>query len=191
VPAAEVPHTDSDGNFDGTALCEATYTTQTPPVPYGNQTLEDSLFFEDGFKQVVGSLTEGRYLTFEIDGWALTNPFSDADGTGLISISQATSTHESENQRWVIHYSQGEQSGIFQISSALDGRFIGDFGLLVPASEQELAANFKITFLGNGGGYTVQYVGGNFLTALGDGILDFAASTAGAFQIYSVSYHSS
>ncbi|OKL58236.1 hypothetical protein UA08_06388 [Talaromyces atroroseus] len=190
IPAAEVPHTDSDGNFDGTTLCEATYTTQTPPVPYGNQTLEDSLFFEDGFKEVVGALTEGRYLTFEIDGFALTNPFSDADGTGLISISQATSSHESENQRWVIHYSQGEQSGIFQISSALDGRFIGDFGLLVPASQQaELAADFKIAFLGNGGGYSLQYDGGNFLTVLGDEVLDSAASTADGFQIYSVSYH--
>lgn len=185
-----MPHTDSAGNFDGTTLCEATYTTQTPPVPYGNQTIEESLFFEDGFKQVVGYLTEGRYLTFELNGFALTNPSSDGDDTGSLSITKATSNHESKNQRWVIHYSQGEQSGIFQISSALDGRFIGKNGKLIPASQQaKSAADFNITFLGNGDGYSIQYNGGKFVSMDTNGKLDIANNNAAGLQVYSVSYH--
>ncbi|KUL88089.1 hypothetical protein ZTR_04075 [Talaromyces verruculosus] len=181
VPTAETPHTDSNGNFDGASLCESTYSSTRPPVPYGKQTLEEALYFEDGYKQVIGSLTEGRYLTFEYNGYALTNPASK----GKVTATKATSKHDSKNQRWVIHGSDGT----FQISSALDGRFIGKNGTLVAASEQaKSAANFEITFEA-GKGYSVQYSGGKYLTIKSNGKVDAAANSAVDYEVYSVSYH--
>lgn len=157
-------------------------------MPYGNQTLEGSLVYEDGFKQVIGALTEGRYLTFEMNGYALTNPSSDAKATGSVSASKATSTHGSKNQRWIIHYANDTQNGIFQVSSALDGRFIGKNGSLVPASKQAAsAANFNITF-SSGNGYSVEY-DGEYLTIGTNGKLITSTKSAAGIQIYSVSYH--
>lgn len=150
-------------------------------MPYGKQTLEDSLYFEDGYKQVIGSLTEGRYLTFEYNGYALTNPASKNKVTATIT----TSKHDSKNQRWVIHGSNGN----FQISSALDGRFIGKNGKLVAASEQaKSAANFEITFEA-GKGYSVQYSSGKYLTIKSNGKVDAEAHSAVDYEVYSVSYH--
>lgn len=151
-------------------------------MPYGKQTLEDSLYFEDGYKQVIGSLTEGRYLTFEYNGYALTNPAPTKD---KVTATKTTSKHDSKNQRWVIHGSDGT----FQISSALDGRFIGKNGKLVAASEQaRSAANFEITFEA-GKGYSVQYSGGKYLTIKSNGKVDAEANSAVDYEVYSVSYH--
>lgn len=155
-------------------------------MPYGKQTLEDSLYFEDGFKQVIGSLTEGRYLTFESNGYALTNPGSTkGKGTDALTATKTTSKHDSKNQRWVIHSS----NGTFQISSALDGQFIGKKGTLVAASQQaKSAANFEITFEA-GKGYSVQYSGGKYLTIKSNGKVDAEANSGVEYDVYSVSYH--
>jgi phospholipase C len=137
-------------------------------------------------------LTEGRYLTFEMNDFALTNPSANANSSGFVSVSPATSDHKSKNQRWVIHYSQGSESGVFHISSALDGRWIALGGILVPASENSLAADFKISYLGNGKGYTVQYAlpkNRSYLSIGTDGDLKNGTSSASGFKVYSVSYH--
>ncbi|EED18310.1 non-hemolytic phospholipase C precursor, putative [Talaromyces stipitatus ATCC 10500] len=181
VPTAAAPHTDSNGNFDGASLCEAAHPSTRPPVPYGKQTLQDSLYFENGFKKVVGYLTEGRYLTFELNGYALTNP-----GNGdKVTTTKATAAHDSKNQRWVIHAS----NGTFKISSALDGRFIGDHGKdgiqLGAASD---AASFNISFEANSG-YSIQYNGGKFLAVNPAGKVHAIASDKAQYDIYSVSYH--
>ncbi|KAH8699073.1 putative non-hemolytic phospholipase C precursor [Talaromyces proteolyticus] len=193
VPVADPPHQDSSGNFDGSSLCQANFSKAQPPVPYGEQTLEDSLFFEDGFKEVVGYLTEGRYLTFEMNGYALSNPSSNANSSGVVSVSNATSNHESISQRWVIHYSQGVESGIFQVSSALDGRWIAQGATLVPAAQEQLATDFQISYLGNGQGYTIQYALPNntaYLSIQQNGTLTSGNSSPLGFKVYSVSYHS-
>lgn len=144
------------------------------------------MYFENGFKQVIGSLTEGRYLTFESNGYALTNPASTkGKGTNALTATKTTSKHDSKDQRWVIHGSHGT----FQISSALDGQFIGKNGKLVAASEQaNSAANFEITFEA-GKGYSVQYIGGKYLTIKSNGKVDNSGNKAAGYEVYSVSYH--
>ncbi|KAL1961732.1 hypothetical protein VTN77DRAFT_1094 [Rasamsonia byssochlamydoides] len=193
IPTAPAPHLSSSGVWDGTALCEAQYPNSRPPVPYGEQNLTESLFFEDGFKEVVGYLTEGRYLVFEMAGFALTNPSANANAMGHVTVSPATPDHSSKNQRWVIHYSQGEESGIFKVSSAPDGRYIGAGGRLLPASQQAQAADLRISFLGNGKGYTVQYADGNSsVIAIGDGVVTNSPQEQRPLtgvKIWSVSYH--
>lgn len=144
------------------------------------------MYFEDGYKQVIGYLTEGRYLTFEYNGYALTNPASNRGwGTDSLNTTKTTSKHDSKNQRWVIHGSDGT----FQISSALDGRFIGKNGRLVDAREQaNAAANFSIRFEA-GKGYSVQYSGGKYLAITSNGKVDAEANSAVEYEVYSVSYH--
>ncbi|KAL2846360.1 phosphoesterase family-domain-containing protein [Aspergillus pseudoustus] len=154
IPDAEAPLM-SGGKYIGTATCEATYPVQRPLVPYEEQQSE-TLHVEQGFKEVIGDLTEGRFLVFEADGHALTN--AGGRGTSKITQSKAQADHSDKHQRWVIHYTADEESGIFHVSSALDGRWIGKKGALV--SQQAQAANIKITFLGNGKGYKVAYTDG-------------------------------
>lgn len=179
---------DSSGNYIGSAHCQAMYPTQRPPVPYSNQTnVNNTLFFEDGFKQVVGYLTEGRYLVLEKAGSALTNKASRS----YLTVTPATELHDAKSQRWVIHYTADEESEIFTISSALDGLWLGPRNMLADSSSY--AEGIRITFLGNGNGYTLQYVnGGEYIDVDHRGNLmmrDASNPPSEGFQIYSVSYH--
>lgn len=172
IPEAETPDT-ALGKYTGTSNCEAKYPTQRPTVPYGNQSNKtNTLFFEEGYKEVIGYLTEGRYLTFESSGKALAN----AGNASKVSSTTAVANHSDKHQRWVIHYTADEESQIFQVSSVLDGKFIGAKGSLV--TSQSKAANIKITFLGNSKGYSLQYEDGSAVGTLKSGC-----------KIWSVSYN--
>jgi phospholipase C len=74
----------------------------------------------------------------------------------------------------VIHYSGGEESQKFQVSSALDGKWIGPSGSLVASRSQ--AADIKASFLGNGQGYQLQYADGS------------AVGSEQSYKIWSVTY---
>lgn len=118
IPSVDDPVTDSSGSYTGTATCESTYQVQRPAIPYGNQIEAFALYFEDGYKEVVGYLTEGRYLTLEKDGYALTNDGSSS----TVSLTGSTLGHSSIYQRWVITYNDEEESQISYLPSAYDGR---------------------------------------------------------------------
>ncbi|GFF42010.1 hypothetical protein IFM58399_06462 [Aspergillus lentulus] len=91
-----------------------------------------------------------------------------------------TPDHSEKKQRWVIHYSNGEESGLFLISSALDGKWLGPSGTLLPANCSDQAAQVKITFLGNGQGYALEYATGSNEVGLGE---------KSGFKVWSVTYH--
>lgn len=174
----------------GSANCQSKFRDPRPPVPYGKQ--QDStnaLWFEDGYKEVVGYLTEGRYLVAEKGGSALTN----SGKRNYVTVSRATEDHESINQRWVIHYTEDEESEIFTISSALDGRWLGAHGALLDKDQASHAEPVRITFLGNGLGYAVQYVNGNQFIDVGTlGQLNIANHHRfpdQGFKLFSVTYH--
>jgi phospholipase C len=152
------------------------------------------LSFEDGFKECVGNLTEGRYLVFEASGFALMNPSSDPLQQGSMTLGSASEDHSSKNQRWVVHYSQGEESGIFKISSALDGRWMDIQGRLLRADNGTNAADVRVTFLGNGKGYKLEYVESSS-TVMETSFLEALNNTGQtkdsplSFNTWSVSYH--
>lgn len=146
------------------------------------------MFFEDGFKETIGYLTEGRYLVLVKDNRALATSDSNR-----LKTTQATDNHEGKAQRWVIHYTEDEESGIFTVSNALDGRWIGANGTLVDASKSGKAAQLHITFLGNGNGYNIRYVQDDQYLSTDDGgnfklVKKSQAQTKG-FKVYSVTYH--
>lgn len=191
IPEADTPITNSNGDYVGSSQCQSKFSNPRPPVPYGQQVQNstNALWFEDGFKEVVGYLTEGRYLVAEKGGSALTN----SGERGYVTATPATDKHDSKHQRWVIHYTEDAESEIFTISSALDGRWLGARGALLDSDRGASAEPVRITFLGNGLGYAVQYVRGNqYIDVNHVGQIEIAtqrqASNLG-FKLFSVTYH--
>lgn len=179
LPNAPAPHKNSKGQYDGSSYCESLYAVQRPPVPYGKQSTDVASLSETGFKSVRGNLTEGRYLTFESSGYALTNPGKNAM---TFTATKATANHSSINQRWVVTQ-LAEDGNTFLISSALDGLYIGNLTSLT--NNSGIAEQFSIRFLGNGKGYSLQNQNGMYLRLATTGAMSFA-STALGFLIFSV-----
>ncbi|EFX01061.1 non-hemolytic phospholipase c [Grosmannia clavigera kw1407] len=114
------------GPYVGLAACLSAHAVVQPPVPYGSANVAQNLsrLVEDGFKRVRGGLTEGRYLTLEMDGHALAN----VDGQ-RIQAAVASADHRDVRQRWILHVQEDEQTldrppNRFTLQSALDGTYI-------------------------------------------------------------------
>ena len=170
-----------DGNYIGYSKCLDTYNRTQPPVPYGkaNEEADVSKLVEEGFKQVRGDLTEGRYLVFEAQGKAL------ARVGNKLSATKATEKHDDIRQRWVLHQQGDGDSSIFKISSAGDGRYIASDSTLTDSEDK--AAEISISDLGNGKGYSLAFESGQSLRGRSPQLTD---SDSQAYQIYSVTYHS-
>lgn len=151
-------------------------------IPYGKQTEEDALFYEDGYKGVRGYLTEGRYLVFESNGYALSNPEDDGSS---VSASEATTSHDSVNHRWVLHATTAEGT-TFKISSAVDGKYMSQDSSLAKSVDD--AETYKIVYFGSSQ-YTIQKEDGTYLNigASGSVTLDQEATP---YSIFSVTYNS-
>lgn len=174
----------------GTSRCQSRHSQTRPPVPYGEQgNVTDSLFFEDGYKEVVGYLTEGRYLVFSKNGYALRAHNNNWD----LDTSKPGHLYNRKENRWILHYTEDEESEIFTLENALDGRWLGPRGELQAPEAQSSASQIRITFLGNGLGHTLQYAkSGEYLDIdyLGNLVLHYSASGLDrGFRVVSVTYH--
>ncbi|TVY16834.1 Phospholipase C 3 [Lachnellula arida] len=191
---ATTPSEDADGNWDGASICQATYGNPPPkpPAPFGpeNENSDPSNLSEQGFKPVRGYLTEGRYLVFEMNGYAVTAGPNATDITGT----EATSDHRGKNQRWVVHATGGtatgggQGSGTFVLSSAADGRFLADHTSL--ARDRSGAETYTIADMGNGKGYSLMKENGKYLSISTNGTIDIVSGGAEGFQVFSVTYQS-
>lgn len=181
--------TNSAGQFIGmyNGLCHVEWTGScggsqyVSGIPYGNQTEEDSLYFEDGFKGMRGYMTEGHYLVFERKGYALTNAGSSSNA---LTTSEASPTHNSKNQRFVLKALSPEGT-TFNIYSALDNRYL-TIGNTFTTSAADAEA-YNITYLDNGE-YAIQAASGQYLVINSSGKLKYEKKPE-AFTIYSVTYH--
>ena len=180
IPEISAPSVDaSTGVWNGYAVCEALYHTQRPPVPYDNQTEASSLVSEQGFKTVRGDLTEGRYLVFEMNGFALTN------AGDTMSASSATSKHDTKSQRWVVHQLV-VGTPQFTVSSALDGQYISCDGKLVVGNGTAVVVT--MADLGNGKGLAISDSSNNYLFIDKSGHIGWAKKAVG-FSTFSVTYN--
>ena len=182
LPDAPAPHTNAAGVYDGSSYCESLYPVTRPDVPYTSQVSPDkvSSYSEQGFKSMRGALTEGRYLTFELGGYALTNTGKPATD---FTASKATSTHSDISQRWVVH-SLADGGNTFIISSAVDERYIGAHTGLIDDSSG--AETYTITYA-PGQGYALQKENGKYVTVDGNGNVQIT-STITYFKTFSVTY---
>jgi phospholipase C len=162
LPDAPAPHTNAQGVYDGSAHCSALYAVRRPPVPYGVQSADVAALSEKGFKAVRGALTEGRYLTFEMTGWALTN-----GGGRAFAATESRSGHDDVSQQWVLHALDADDAGdTFAISSARDGRYMGSHTSLV--GHVSGAETYTIGFVA-GKGYALQKENGDYVAVDGNG----------------------
>jgi phospholipase C len=135
------------------------------------------LVSEQGFKTVRGDLTEGRYLVFEMNGFALANNGS------AVGATKVTVKHDTKAQRWVAHQLVAGGND-FAISSAVDGKFVGSQGGLVASSTQ--AATWTVVDLGNGKGYTINGTNGYVTIGKEGGVA--LGKAVGGFSLFSVTY---
>jgi phospholipase C len=150
-------------------------------IPYGNQTEETSLVYENGFKGVRGALNEGHYLVFESNGYALSNP---SDGTKQFEATTATAAHDAKAQRWVIH-GVAEEGTAFNITSAVDELYISQHSSLsVSVSGAEV---YDVVYIGSSL-YTLQKENGDYLNIAADGSL-FFDTKAVPYSVFSVTYN--
>jgi phospholipase C len=178
LPDAPAPHTNAQGVYDGSSYCESLYAVQRPPVPYGEQDTNVAAYSEEGFKSVRGALTEGRYLTFELGGYALTNPGGDD-----FTATKSSSGHSDISQRWVIHALDADDAGdTFYISSAKDGRYIGSHTSLV--NHVTGAETYTIGFVA-GQGYSLKKENGDYVTVDGNGNVQITSDVV-YFGVFSV-----
>jgi phospholipase C len=132
---------------------------------------------------VRGYLTEGRWLVFESNGYALSNP---SDGTKLFEATAATASHEKLAQRWVVH-ALAEEDSQFNVSSAVDGKYLSQHNSL---SDSVTGAEiYNITYVGNSQ-YVLQKENGDYTNIKSDGTLEFV-STPIPYSIWSVTYSNS
>jgi phospholipase C len=190
-------------NYIGAAMCQARHKTAHPPVPYGheNANANPARLVEEGFKQVRGSLTEGRYLTFEMEGYALTNSGFEH---GNVTATKATEKHEDIQQRWILHLVGAQGGNTFNIKSAFDSSYISTNQTLTRSKDK--AQVYTITDLGNGEGYSLlgKRVAGPVndgkselrkefterqLLSVHRGLVE-VGSTIKGWKIFSVTYHS-
>lgn len=151
-----------------------------------------SALVDDGFKRVRGRLTEGRYLTLETLGLALSN----RDGQ-YVDATPTTKNHERIEQRWIIHAVPAAYDE-FYLQSAMDKKYIAGFpdtGKLT--SDRANAQAFVFSYSPDGAVYGVRVtevpVGGVSVSsqnpiAGSQSPVNWESPSLGQFEIYSVSY---
>lgn len=139
------------------------------------------MYTEEGFKIIRGSLTEGRFLTFEAHGYAFTNP----DRGIFVTATKTTSGHENIKQRWILHQPDADVNK-FTISSAADGKYITVLGTL--SASASAAHSFIITDLGGSKGYTIKTLAGLYITLTQGGLILLSIIPT-EFSLYSVTYN--
>jgi len=177
IPAAPLPPQNAQGQFVGPVLCQAMFPNAQPPVPYGEQSRENSLTVETGFKPLRGDLTEGRFIVFEAGGQAL-----NIDDHGF-ATSEAAPQHDTSTQRFVLSSQADPPASIFTLQSSQSPNIFVSPSL--GSTSKSNAGSFEIIDVGAGAGYTLREMkSGKFvvLTPSGPSLKD----TPTLFSLFSV-----
>ncbi|EGD95874.1 hypothetical protein TESG_03338 [Trichophyton tonsurans CBS 112818] len=206
IPKAEVPSKNALGAWDGMAKCKARFSNPTAPWKTQPKTFPPKGLIEQGYKQVVGSLTEGRYLVFSAAHDKNEYLLSHKGGSKL-GVSSKSSTdamrYAQPDTRFVIHYYNNgatdletrltQQDSPFLVSTPDKKRWIGPGGTLVES--RDAAAPVDIAFdaglKGGSRGYSMKYAKGgdsSFITVDKGGVNIGKAPAQFRFKVLSVSY---
>ncbi|KAH8809442.1 putative non-hemolytic phospholipase C precursor [Xylogone sp. PMI_703] len=179
------------------ALCLSEFSEHSVPIPFGPENANQDLskLVEEGFKNVRGRLSEGRFVVFESDHLALTNV-----NRKLVDALPATAAHDNIHQRWVLHLvGDALTSDTFYIQSAADNTYIASSPLGSLTSDIKRAQAFTISYTPNGAVYTLSpsnHKGGKnsqkFVSFKGNGrhsSITWDSGREGKFKIFSVNYH--
>lgn len=179
------------GPWVGPSKCLYNDNNPVPQPPFGKDNVNQDLskLVEEGFKNVRGQLTEGRYLVLERNGLALANIFGE-----LVNFTLATKDHKDIKQRWILHSVDGSHySNNFFMQSAADKQYITPYGGL--DADVSNAQVFSFDYSANGSRYSMHGASGDDRKAK-KGKKGNVVSTinwtgnVGDFKIYAVSYQS-
>lgn len=184
IPNAPAPLVDGQGlYYHGSADCIAKYADARPEIPFTHQISPDNVssLSEQGFKAMRGAMTEGRYIVFERNGWALSNT-----GHASVEATRAGVKHNDVEQRWIVHgLAVGGHN--FALKSAKDGRSLrGDNIGSFCGKDASTAGLYTITFKA-GQGYSLRGTDGSYLDIDKNGVV-VASTTPAFFLAFSVTY---
>ncbi|THU97862.1 hypothetical protein K435DRAFT_838374 [Dendrothele bispora CBS 962.96] len=190
LPFAEVPHSDLlTSLLDGPTNCERLFDGSIqPPIPYGNQTEEDALVTEQGFKSVRGSLTEGRFLVFESGDSAIA---LSSDNTTLGTANVSETKFDEPSQRFVVYATDPSDASAktFKISAGADLQ--GNSTMYVNSDlgfgEKDDGAVFSVTFNGVSSGYVFEETESGKVLGIEDESVALGDSQTG-FKLFSVTF---
>ncbi|KAM0738212.1 hypothetical protein ACQRIT_007404 [Beauveria bassiana] len=185
LPDTPEPHKNSKGKWDGASYCRAMHKEHQPPAPYtGPGAIQDmTTVVGNGFKPVRGKLTEGRYLTFESNGQALTA--TKCGGNEKPILQEATAKHEKKAQRWVVHVVELGGSD-FTISNVACDDYICTDGVLCDSKDK--AAVFTVDYVA-GKGYSLLEKKTSEYWGVGRGSgAPSSSSDPSYWQLFSVKY---
>ncbi|KAK7204669.1 hypothetical protein BZA70DRAFT_279730 [Myxozyma melibiosi] len=182
------PSIASDGSYNGYSLCEEKYSTlydRRTPVPYGNQTEDDSLYTEDGYKEVRGQLTEGRYLVFTQTSDDVEYALKSHYSSSYLKNAEASDDYSASVERFVLIQVGDEFSDEFYIKSIHNTylHYSGEF-----YSSKAEASTFIIDFTASEG-YTIYSEKlGKYLAVRPSKASPAFSSKKSYFTVYSVTY---
>ncbi|KAJ3494551.1 hypothetical protein NLG97_g4006 [Lecanicillium saksenae] len=145
------------GPWVGPSKCDSQYTwaQKNPSIPFGAENANEDMnnLVEEGYKEIRGHLTEGRYITIESNGAGL-----GRDKNGKIIGIAAADKHEDSAQRWILTSSDGDRFGnSFYMQSASDNRFVTSSMAL--DKSQAKAQAFIIEYESSTATHTLRKVG--------------------------------
>lgn len=157
-PNYTIPHIESirlpskKEAYSNNAVCVKSIFKKLPdgrcPVPYDNQTEASSLWTEEGYKQVRGSLTEGRYLVFKDKKSHKCITAGNSTNDDVAVLSECSKQYKAKNQRFVLHQEGDAFSKKFKIRNPQEGYLKSDLTFNSTFSEGEV---FKVEFKGSKG----------------------------------------
>ncbi|KAK9236532.1 phosphoesterase family-domain-containing protein [Lipomyces kononenkoae] len=176
----------SDGAYIATTICqEENQGYIQPPVPYGNQTIEDALWTEEGFKHLRGALTEGRYLVFTQNWRQGTYAIGKYEHSAAVRTFATTDDFSGINYRFIISQVGDAFSDQFYIKS-VQGGYVTRHGTFI--YEKANADVFTINYTASKG-YTIKSPSGTYLgTSPSDGSITWSTRET-FFDIVSVTYN--
>ncbi|KAK7204105.1 hypothetical protein BZA70DRAFT_201110 [Myxozyma melibiosi] len=174
-------------SWDGYQICMDAYPDlddRRPPVPYGEQNA--TIWTESGYKQILGDLTEGRYLVFTqtVNGKQLS--FSSESTSHYLKNTAAADDYSATTQRFVVVQVGNAFSHRFYIKSHHD-TYLHHSGEFFDAKAE--ASIWTIMFVA-GSGYSVYSEEKEMYLKLRGGSHKTPTLTEDAsyFTVYSVTY---
>ncbi|KAJ8097233.1 phosphoesterase family-domain-containing protein [Lipomyces tetrasporus] len=175
----------SDGAYIATTICQEENKGYTqPPIPYGNQTLQDALWAEEGYKHLRGALTEGRYVVFSQKWKQGTYAIGKYKSSDNIHSLSTASNFSGERYRFIVYQVGDAFSKEFYIQSVF-GEYLTHSGRF--ASTKAKADIFSINYTASKG-YTIKSPAGQYLGTSPYGGITWTDQKS-YFDVVSVTYN--
>ncbi|KAK9461907.1 phosphoesterase family-domain-containing protein [Lipomyces oligophaga] len=180
----------SSGTWNGYATCIAEYSSlsnRRPPVPYGNQTESTALATEEGYKQLRGQLTEGRYIviTQEFSGNEIA--WTAYKTSNYLRGPAAGSDYKTFQQRFILWQQGGYFSNEFIVQAYSHGKYLTSGRTFV--TDESKAAVYTFEYV-SGKGYTIkENASGKYITMTKYNLTPAVETSPSYWNIFSVSYN--